>query len=290
MEMPTAVAKEDEDAVIRVTSYERKEVGFPFIRFDAPRFSFIREALRTPFASPPQADLGSMKNLPVEVLWQIFRPLSMASLIRLRQVNRRARQVVTAMKEYHIMMKYAIHVVLALDHVATWGYYTPTPADLYDAMRQDSCTRCGKFGGYVSIWWWDRVCSQCVQREPHVMGDGYNQLTPERLKRIDELFMLLAPLPHVKFDTKGQPPQVDHGIYCVGCYSAPENDMMRRHLGSRSVTDLQNCAYSRRGFLEHFRWCPESQALWEASQGGTVAVEVPEFVRKWRAESAALAE
>src|SRR5690606_27372578 len=80
-EMSTAVAKEDEDAVTRVTSYQRKEVGFPFIRFDAPKFSFIRKALRTPFASPPKADLGKMKNLPVEVLWQIFRPLNIASLL-----------------------------------------------------------------------------------------------------------------------------------------------------------------------------------------------------------------
>ena len=288
--MSAAVAKEDEDAVIQVTSYKRKEVGFPFIRFDAPRFSFIREALRTPFASPAKTDLGGMKNLPVEVLWQIFRPLNIASLLHLRQVNRRARQVVTAMKEYHTVMKYAIHVVLALD---TLSDNTPTPAELHDAMGQDpSCTRCGKFGSYVLIWSRDRVCAQCIQGDSHVMGDVYKQLPPERLKRIDEIFMLAAPLPHIKSDTKGQPLRVDHGIYCVGCYIAPEYTpvLIKKHFGSQFMIDLQNCAYSRKRFLEHFKWCPESKALWEASQGGTVAVEVPEFVTNWRVKSAALAE
>ena len=62
------MAKWDEDEVIRVPSYERKQLGFPILRFDGPKFSFVREALRTPFASTPEADLSAMKDLPVEVL------------------------------------------------------------------------------------------------------------------------------------------------------------------------------------------------------------------------------
>jgi hypothetical protein len=293
------VAKEDEDAVIRVTSYERKVEGRPFIRFDAPRFSFIREALRTPFASAPEADLGAMKNLPVEVLWRIFRPLDMATLIHLRQVNRRARQVVTAMKEYHTVIKYAIHVVLALDRVAMLGDYAFAEFD--DAMRYYSCTRCGQFGGYVILRWLNRICSRCMVREVHSIGHEYQQQQPppEWLKVADEADLLAAPLPYIRSDTKGQPPCLDHGIYCVGCYIALGNTpgIRRRKTLSYFGTHLQNCAYSREGFLDHFVWCPESNALWEASQGvweasqgGRVPVEVPEFVRKWRVDNAAVAE
>jgi hypothetical protein len=85
---------------------------------------------------------------------------------------------------------------------------------------------------------------------------------------------------------------LDHGIYCVGCYIALGNTpgIRRRKTLSYFGTHLQNCAYSREGFLDHFVWCPESKALWEASQGGRVPVEVPEFVRKWRVDNAALAE
>lgn len=43
---------------------------------------------------------------------------------------------------------------------------------------------------------------------------------------------------------------------------------------------LRDWVYSKEGFISHFTWCAEAQALWTSSQDGTVPVEEPESTRR----------
>lgn len=101
-------------------------------------------------------------------------------------------------------------------------------------------------------------------------------------KMREERYMASTPLPLFHRATA----QVEHGVCCKGCRIALEDklygQMAVQGLDDESV-DLWNRSdqlYSRQGYLNHFPTCPQSINLWRSSQGGTVAVDEPEFTRR----------
>ena len=77
---------------------------------------------------------------------------------------------------------------------------------------------------------------------------------------------------------------VEHGVSCKGCQVALERRSLRtpvNYYNSRlDLYSRRNAVYSEEGFLEHFRYCEEAQALWESSARGTASIEEPEFTRQ----------
>lgn len=71
---------------------------------------------------------------------------------------------------------------------------------------------------------------------------------------------------------------IQSGLCCKSCQVALEKGLIgsKGELTAFAARDYVN---SREGFLKHFRWCAEAQKLWVASEGGTLAVEEPEFTR-----------
>ncbi|KAK9438421.1 hypothetical protein VB005_07981 [Metarhizium brunneum] len=101
-------------------------------------------------------------------------------------------------------------------------------------------------------------------------------------KNPKERYMASTPLPLFHRATA----QVEHGVCCKGCRIALEDklygQMVVQGLDDESE-DLWNRSdqlYSRQGYLNHFPTCPQSINLWKSSQGGTVAVDEPEFTRR----------
>lgn len=95
-------------------------------------------------------------------------------------------------------------------------------------------------------------------------------------------YMASTPLPLFHRATA----QVERGVCCKGCRIALEDklygQMVVQGLDDESE-DLWNRSeqvYSRQGYLNHFPTCPQSINLWRSSQGGTVAVDEPEFTRR----------
>jgi hypothetical protein len=50
--------------------------------------------------------------------------------------------------------------------------------------------------------------------------------------------------------------------------------------GKVSIDQVRDRVYSRDGYMEHFKWCSFAQRLWQDSQGGTVPVQVPDWVTR----------
>jgi hypothetical protein len=97
------VAEDEKHAVAWVASYHRSDWDAAFLPFSDSRSSSLRSSTRHPFPSAPEADMGSMKSVPVEIVWRILGPLNVGSLLSFRQVNRRARQMVTSLPSYHLI-------------------------------------------------------------------------------------------------------------------------------------------------------------------------------------------
>jgi hypothetical protein len=77
-------------------------------------------------------------------------------------------------------------------------------------------------------------------------------------------FMACCALPNYTLQTN----QAENGISCAGCQLALQ-DGISTGTGERAC-DVRDMVYSRSGFLEHFVWCEQAQALWLESNNGTV--------------------
>ena len=62
--------------------------------------------------------------------------------------------------------------------------------------------------------------------------------------------------------------QIEIGISCSGCQLALQNGISIE----AGDWDWYVCdkVYSRKGYLEHFAWCEQAQALWLESNNGTI--------------------
>ncbi|KAJ4302092.1 hypothetical protein N0V88_002228 [Collariella sp. IMI 366227] len=309
-EYPLTEAEEDKDAIIRVATFHRKEYDIALITIGAWSSSKIRLLFRDTFPSTPAASLGSLdRELPTEMLCAVIRYLDLSSMLRFRQVNRRARQLATAMPEYQVVTKYAMDALLALHKTLLAADFTLT--DIRTALTTENCRFCGEFGGFVSLLGFQRCCFPCLQLAPELTVYLARNRNTKRLR--DALVLRSLPgryglvetlvtkrswltatkpsnasrpsnydrmltgmaLPHVDFGPRE--PRVEPGVCCNGCQVSIEKDeLMRGDVEGYGIRQLRDRAYSREGYLGHFRWCREAQALWKASHGGTVPVRIPD--------------
>ncbi|KAL2133610.1 hypothetical protein VTI74DRAFT_2048 [Chaetomium olivicolor] len=298
---------EDKEAIIRVATFHRKEFDIALITFGARSSSLIRSLLREPFPSTPTASLGFLDRLPVEVVCQIIRCFDVASLLRFRQANRRARQLMTTLPEYRVVTEYAMDSVLALYKTSIASHFTLT--DILAALGTENCPLCGQFGGFVFLLAFRRCCFACLGA-PELAVYQARTITNKRLQNVPVLrsipgryglvetivenrswlttkkpsnasrsawfhgYLSATALPYA--DLHSRAPRVQRGLCCNGCQiSAGKDRWMHGDLEGYGIRHLRNRVYSRDGYLEHFRWCREAQALWKASRGGTLPVEVP---------------
>lgn len=72
---------------------------------------------------------------------------------------------------------------------------------------------------------------------------------------------------------------VEHGVSCAGCQLAIEKDIIGTR-GTKWGYDARDKVYAQDGFLDHFRWCEQSQLLWRSSgEGQTLPPELPVSAR-----------
>jgi hypothetical protein len=252
------VAEEEKDAVAWVASYHRSDWDEAFLPLSADRSSSLRSAMRHPFPSPPKSDMDTINHLPTKIVWQILGPLDNGSLLSFRQVNRRARQMVTAMPSYRLIADYAIDAVIGLHEPGLAFKFTP--GDIEAALSVSTCQtrRCTQFAGYVHLPNLARYCFHCaykcmcscwklrwpadVSRSiPYTCHSRRALQPPDRTCRVcntkaapgmptdlDYCPLDLAPMPHVDFsraidNTSGEAAPArryrdDHGVCCTGCY------------------------------------------------------------------------
>ncbi|RKU45453.1 hypothetical protein DL546_007578 [Coniochaeta pulveracea] len=332
--MPTAqkegsvVNSNSDAAIIRVTSYHRKDFEASVITAESGRHNDVRSSIFQNLGATQGlgTGMGQLQRLPLELAWSICLYLDIQSALRFSQVNRSARQCIASIPQYRRLGKHALECIWALSRTGLASRIDVL--SLHATLTTERCVVCGLFGGFIFLPTCARCCVQCIASAPSLRVVPLRALSKAsgvpigRLKRSREVFnsipgkyssnftqqrrlrcfvsgqyalevlrkrgdqdaqIILDALPDSpvwRFMTSATLPYADLttddpdvGRACKGCQVAMEAHFCEANFLRRERL------YSRRGFLEHFQHCQEAQAMWIASEGGTVTVEEPEFTK-----------
>jgi len=156
--------EEQADAIIRTTAYHRRDFGLSVIWFSSREHIGIRQSIATPFPRTPRTGLGSLGQLPSELLQDVLLHLDMRSLFKFRQAGLRSRQSVDSLFQYQRVVSHGLNLFLAL--LRTRVALDVSLFDFYQVLCTKACILCGEFGGFMSLLTWSRICFDCLQRAP----------------------------------------------------------------------------------------------------------------------------
>jgi hypothetical protein len=100
--------KEQTDAIIRTTAYHRKDYCLSVIWFSHREHNDIHPSIATPFRRTSRVGLGSLDQLPLELLFDTLYRLDMHSLFKFRQINLRSRQIVDSLNPYQRVVSHGL--------------------------------------------------------------------------------------------------------------------------------------------------------------------------------------
>jgi hypothetical protein len=161
--------REDEaDSIIQTSAYHPERILRSAVWFSPSEHVTIRPSIATPFPSRPNAGLGSLNRLPLELLQMISLHLDIHSLFNFRQACSSTRQVVDSLHEYQLLVAHGLNLLCALlrTGLATGLATCISLPDFYDALCTEACAFCGEFAGFIYFLTWDRCCYQCLERPP----------------------------------------------------------------------------------------------------------------------------
>lgn len=153
--------QEETDAIIRTTAYHRKDFSLSVIWYSRREHSDIHPSIATSLQRASSVGLGSLDQLPLELLFDTLCRLDNYSLFKFRQLNLRSRQMVDSLSQYHRIVSHGLNLFCAL--LRTQIAIDITLLDFYEALCTKACTLCGEFGGFISILAWKRCCFRCLQ-------------------------------------------------------------------------------------------------------------------------------
>ncbi|OBT65401.1 hypothetical protein VE03_06036 [Pseudogymnoascus sp. 23342-1-I1] len=153
--------EEHADAIIRTTSYHRKDFDLAVISFPDSEHQDIRTSISTSFPRPSSTSLEPIGQLPQELLNNIFLSLDIQSLINCRQVNLRLREAIDFLPEYQAVSTHGLDALCAL--LRTRLAHNVSLVDFYEALCTKKCSFCYRFAGYMSLPTWRRCCFICLK-------------------------------------------------------------------------------------------------------------------------------
>ncbi|KAH7309172.1 hypothetical protein B0I35DRAFT_441670 [Stachybotrys elegans] len=192
------ISDEQKNDVVRVASWRRRDYDLMAIRSPPRENALVMPYLAEPFQSPPESSLGSLHDLPAEVISMICRGLDVLSLFRFRQVNRHARVAVSNLLEYKAMANNALDCLRAV--LRTGLARRPTFRVLYLSMCSMECAQCGFFGGYLFLPTLERCCYTCLQESPNlevVTLSTFSKASGLSQKRLGSLIPIVHTIPGI---------------------------------------------------------------------------------------------
>lgn len=157
--------KEHENDIIRVASYHRRGFDLAVNRINPREHEKVRSFIAYPFKRAAQVSLERLDLLPIELLHEIFLLLNIESLFLFRQVNLRARQIVSTVPEYQLSVAHAMEALCVILRTKISSWYTFKA--LFDALRTRDCPQCGLFGGFLFLPSFERCCFSCLTTAPY---------------------------------------------------------------------------------------------------------------------------
>lgn len=141
------VKEEKADVIIQTVTYHRRHFPRAVIWFSPREHTDVRPSLSTPFQRTSK--LGSLDQLPTELLHDIIYRLDMPSLLKFRQTNLRSRQTVDAINKYQVIVSHGLNLFCAL--LRTRLAADVSLLDLYDALCTKACSICSESGGFIPL-------------------------------------------------------------------------------------------------------------------------------------------
>ncbi|KFY72260.1 hypothetical protein V499_07590 [Pseudogymnoascus sp. VKM F-103] len=152
-------SEEQADAIIRTTSYHRKDFDLAVIWFSEREHQGIRTSISTSFQRPSTSP-ATIGRLPQELLNNIFLSLDIHSLIKCRQVDLRLRQAIDSLPEYQAISTHALKALCAL--LRTRLAHNVSLFDFYQALCTKNCSLCRRFAELIFLPTWRRCCFICL--------------------------------------------------------------------------------------------------------------------------------
>lgn len=157
----------------------------------------VQESLRSAFKSTPVSGLSALDRLPQELVSIVLLNLDLLSYFRFRQVNRRARILSSALREYELVAKHGLEGLSGF--LRTKLGHCFTIMELYLLLIAPNCTLCGEFGGFLFLLTATRCCFACIRQSPKLRvlcASSFGkiaQISTRRLCRLLELTLCTIP-------------------------------------------------------------------------------------------------
>ncbi|KAM0251323.1 hypothetical protein ACHAQJ_008218 [Trichoderma viride] len=207
-----AFQREQDDAIIRIAGYHRRDYGMSAVSVSPSDHSTVQSSILTS-CIVSRMSLGEFDQFPVELLFQTLRHMDMQALFNLRQANLRARQMVDSLKEYKAVVSHGLTAYCALLRMKLATHVTLL--DFYRVLCSKNCAFCGKFGGFVFLPTWIRCCFECIEEDPET-----RMVTAAEVRRLFRLSR--AEL------SQQRSFQTLPGIYATGLYSMDKSYQRNR--------------------------------------------------------------
>lgn len=165
--MNTIFDPDQGDAVIRMCAHRRHNFDLSLIHSSLSDHNVVRTSVAESFPSVAVSDLGTLDRLPLELLSYICLALDIRSCFKFRQINRRARQVVSGLYQYRAVAQHGLEALRSVlcTRISQWF----TVPDLYRQLCTHDCALCrSAFGGFLFLPTVTRCCFACIESSPRL--------------------------------------------------------------------------------------------------------------------------
>jgi hypothetical protein len=139
----------------------------------------------------PKHDLGTLENLPLELLSLILVQVDLRSLTDFRRINNRAMQVVDSVLEYQLVRQHAPDSIRGILTVELGSHISIQT--LFNTLKESKCEDCGDFAGYIYLLTCKRVCFLCLYEKQRY----FPRSIPEAARQFGVPRRLFASMPTV---------------------------------------------------------------------------------------------
>lgn len=154
----------DSDAIVRVTSYHRRDFDQAVIAAKPGQHDHARLSIFKVLGPSGSSSLGRLQHLPLEVITYICLGLDVCSALAFSQVSRRTREIVAGIRQYRQLSEHALECLWALFRTSLAA--RTDISTLHSALSTKSCVLCGLFGGFIFLPTTARCCFQCIESAP----------------------------------------------------------------------------------------------------------------------------
>ncbi|XRM42717.1 hypothetical protein ABZX51_005928 [Aspergillus tubingensis] len=152
-----------EDEIIELATYHRRDFDLAVIHINRRAHEPVRSTITQPLKAP-STSLGQLDVLHLELIHEICLYFDIESLIRFRQVSRRAQQSVSTSRFYRETTTHTLDAFCALLRTKVANQFTLT--ELFTALCTRDCLLCGSsFGGFLFLPTLLRCCFSCIQKD-----------------------------------------------------------------------------------------------------------------------------